>query len=304
VIEVRGKGILPVRQTVEIGPDQAERFMEFSVSAVAAAVKLTPAVKGNISLLLSGKWQSLPPQISVSPFRETKLVWRVDGGPETTLQIPALEPGATYNAMLVLPKVIDEPGKAALEEAEKLLRAGDESGCAAKLAEAVKQGSRKAAYRLGVMHEEGRGRWFSSDSDALECYRKAVSPPPGIAAAEYKLGVFYEKGRGGLDRDVNKAFAFYKKAADRHDPDASLRMGLAYKNGDGGMAVDYRRAVAYLTVAAEADRPEAQYELGFSYENGLGVPINIRQAKFWYDKAAALGNDKARVRAGAFGDLK
>jgi len=303
-IEMRGKGILPVRQTVEIVPDQAERFLEFYVSAVPATVKLTPSVKGKILILLSGKWQVLPAQIPVPPFRETLLVWKPEGGTETTLRIPALDPGSEHKAVLVPEKIADEPGKAAIEEADKLLRAGDESACAAKLAEAMKQGSQLAAYRLGVMHEGGRGRWFASDSDALECYRKAAAPPPGIAAAEYKLGLFYENGRGGLDRDVNKAFGFYKKAAARRDPDASLRLGLACKNGEGGMAVDYRQAVDYLTVAAEADRPEAQYELGFSYENGLGGPLNIRQAKFWYDKAAALGNEKARVRAGAFGDLK
>ncbi|MBQ9502631.1 MAG: protein kinase, partial [Lentisphaeria bacterium] len=304
VIEMRGKGILPVRQAVEIAPDQTERFMELPVSAVAGTVRLTSTVKGKISIRLAGKWEALPGQITVPPFRETHLVWKRDGGPEMTLRVPPLDPGAEYKAVLVPDRIADEPGKAAIDEADKLLRAGDESACAAKLAEAVKQGSQLAAYRLGVMHEEGRGRWFSSDSDALDCYRKAASPPPGIAAAEYKLGLFYENGRGGLDRDVNKAFEFYKKAAARRDPDASLRMGLACKNGEGGMAVDYRQAVSYLAVAAEANRSEAQYELGFSYENGLGVPINIKLAKFWYDRAAALGNDRARVRAAAFGDLK
>ncbi len=62
--------------------------------------------------------------------------------------------------------------------------------------------------------------------------------------------------------------------------------------------------VVNLTAAAEAGHPEAQFQLGFCYENGIGVPLNVGKAKYWYDKAAAQGHEKAGSRGGALGEIK
>ena len=74
--------------------------------------------------------------------------------------------------------------------------------------------------------------------------------------------------------------------------------------GEGDLPVDYQKMISLFTAAALGGHPDAQYELGFCYENGLGVPINVGQAKSWYDKSAAQGNEKAARRGKALGDIK
>ena len=97
---------------------------------------------------------------------------------------------------------------------------------------------------------------------------------------------------------------WYKKSAEQKNPEALFRVGMAYKDGDGNEPVDYARMIEYFTEAAQAGHSDAQYQLGYSYENGIGVPINIGKAKYWYDKASAQGNSKARQRGKALEGLK
>ena len=154
------------------------------------------------------------------------------------------------------------------------------------------------------MAEEGRGRWFASDNEALALYRKAAEAPDNDPRAQYRVGLFCEEGRGGESRDLKKAFAWYAKAAERKNPEAMYRLGMAYKAGEGDLPVDFQKMISLLTAAALTGHSEAQYELGFCYENGLGVPINVSQAKAWYAKSSAQGNDKAARRGKALGDIK
>ena len=54
-----------------------------------------------------------------------------------------------------------------------------------------------------------------------------------------------------------------------------------------------QKASDYFQAAEQGDA-EAQFSLGYCYENGLGVTKSIVNAKKWYKKAAAQGDDNAK----------
>ena len=303
-LSLRGTGIRPAVQTLKIAPDQAKSTAEVFLAEKDASLEIATEIKDNISINLFGIWEPLKKNIPLAPFKTYTLRWRISGGKESIIQIPELQPESIHRIVLERKQRTALPGEAEFAEAEKLIRNGDNKDAVEKLKEAVAKGHPEATFRLGQMHEQGKGRWFSSDTDALACYQKAAEPPMNHAKAQYQVGLFYEKGRGGLDRDIRKAIEWYKKSADQKNPDALFRLGMAYKDGDGNEPVDYTRMITYFTAAAQAGHPEAQYQLGYSYENGIGVPINVGRAKYWYEKAAEQGNANARRRGKALEGLK
>lgn len=59
---------------------------------------------------------------------------------------------------------------------------------------------------------------------------------------------------------------------------------------------DYATALLLLKPLADEGHVEAQKLLGYMYEIGQGVPQEYFYAAAWYEKAAASGDDDARVR--------
>lgn len=254
---------------------------------------------------LFGIWEPLKKHISLQPFHAYELKWRVVGEKtEETVLIPELMPDTVHKITLIKKKQTEKPGKAEFLEAEKLLKEGSGRAAVEKLKLADKAGHPEAAYLLGELAEQGIGRWFSSDEDALVYYKKAALPPFNHPKAQLKLGAFYEAGRGGLDRELKTALKWYRQAAAQKNPDALYRLGLAYKNGDGDEPVDYGKMMHFFTESAELGHTEAQYQAGYGYENGIGVPINVDKARYWYQKAADSGHRSARNRGKALENLK
>ena len=304
-IEIQGKGIQPMQQTLRISPDQTEMQLEFYLTEKVAAAEIITDIKEKLEINLFGIWEPLKKHISLQPFRACELKWRTVGkNDEETVLIPELPPESMHKITLVRKKRIEVPGKAEFSEAEKLLKEGSGKAAVEKLKLADKAGHPEAAYRLGDLAEQGVGRWFASDEDALTAYRRAASPPFNHPGAQLKLGIFYEQGRGGLDRDLKTALQWYRKAAEKKNPEALYRLGMACKNGDGDEPVNYEKMMNCFNAAAELGHVEAQYQAGYGYENGIGVPLNVSKAKFWYQKAADQGQSAARNRKKALDDLK
>ncbi|MBO4492671.1 MAG: protein kinase [Lentisphaeria bacterium] len=303
-IELREKGVLPLRQVLEISPDQERVSCDLYLRGKEAELTITTQIAGNIEMNTSGIWRPLSSPVSVKPFRAFDFRWRAAGGKEHVVSIPELDPGASYPIVLEEQEKADRPAAAEYAEAEKLLAEKEYRAASEKLKIAAEKGNADAVFRLAQMDEEGKGRWFPSDSDALAGYQKIAPAPHNHRDAQYKLGEFYENGRGGLDRDIRTALKWYKLAAAQRQRDALYRLGMACKNGEGNEPVDYVRMVEYFTQSAEQGHPEAQYQLGYCYENGLGVPINVKQAKFWYGKASAQGHRVAQRRVEALETIK
>ena len=303
-IELREKGVLPLRQVLEISPDQERFSCDLYLRGKEAELAITTQIAGNIEMNSSGIWRPLSSPVFVKPFRAFDFRWRAAGGKEHVVSIPELDPGASYPIVLEEQEKTDSPAAAEYAEAEKLLAEKEYRAASEKLKIAAEKGNADAVFRLAQMDEEGKGRWFPSDSDALAGYQKIAPAPYNHRDAQYKLGEFYENGRGGLDRDIRTALKLYKLAAAQRQRDALYRLGMACKNGEGNEPVDYVRMVDYFTQSAEQGHSDAQYQLGYCYENGLGVPINVKQAKFWYGKAAAQGHRVAQRRVEALETIK
>lgn len=77
---------------------------------------------------------------------------------------------------------------------------------------------------------------------------------------------------------------------------------VSYAGVDSGLAAynkgDYQMAFKQLKPFAERGNANAQLYLGLMYVEGQGVPQDSKQAKYWWEKAAAQGNTKAQYNIG------
>lgn len=74
-----------------------------------------------------------------------------------------------------------------------------------------------------------------------------------------------------------------RKAVDSKNPYAMTQLANNYMNGYI-VEKDYKKAVALFREAALLDTPEAAFNLGYMHTIGLGVPMDNKEAVFWYDK--------------------
>lgn len=146
---------------------------------------------------------------------------------------------------------------------------------------AAKKGNAKSLNGLGGLYFTG----CNIDKD----YEKAkehylLAEEKGSSHAKANLGDLYREGGYGLDKDLDKAMYWYELAIE----DTPAR---AY-NGIASLYIDqenYEEAYRNIVKAAELEYPEAEYNLGYMYYNGIVVKQNKKEAKFWFEKAAAQG---------------
>jgi TPR repeat protein len=69
-------------------------------------------------------------------------------------------------------------------------------------------------------------------------------------------------------------------------------IGILYNNG-AGVPKDPVEATRRFRNAAEQGSRIGMMNLAGQYEEGLGVPRDLKQARFWMQKAAACGNEYA-----------
>jgi uncharacterized protein len=76
-----------------------------------------------------------------------------------------------------------------------------------------------------------------------------------------------------------------------------IQLGNDYLSGRG-VSKDVKQAAYWYEKAAEAGDPEAQEQLGFLYDTGTGVPVDPARAARWYQMAAASGLVSAKTNLG------
>jgi uncharacterized protein len=57
---------------------------------------------------------------------------------------------------------------------------------------------------------------------------------------------------------------------------------------------NFQDALKWCVAADRQGSPEAANDLGVAYANGWGVPLNTVEARRWYEKAAAEGDQVAK----------
>ncbi len=172
---------------------------------------------------------------------------------------------------------------------------------AAKLyTEAAEAGNKLAQCNLGACYAEGKGV-TKNLSTAVKWYKKSALQ--GHPTAMRNLAECYRDGKG-VTRNLSEALNWCKKAEDVDNNSAYTMFfkrdilkemnDLGYQCYEGN-SVPKSPSLAYFwwKEAAEAGYAMAQYNLGWCYKTGYHVAQNLADAKKWYQKAAAQGNQNA-----------
>ncbi|GLB17992.1 hypothetical protein ABZX51_006492 [Aspergillus tubingensis] len=119
----------------------------------------------------------------------------------------------------------------------------------------------------------------------------------GFAKAQVKMGAAYELCQ--LSCDFNPALSLHYNAlaARQGEPEAEMAISKWFLCGhEGVFEKNDELAFMYAQRAAQSGFPTAEFALGYFYEVGIFVPVDIKEARSWYAKAAANGNKDATGR--------
>ncbi|KAJ5633003.1 hypothetical protein N7490_009342 [Penicillium lividum] len=119
----------------------------------------------------------------------------------------------------------------------------------------------------------------------------------GFAKAQVKMGASYELCQ--LECDFNPALSLHYNAlaARQGEPEAEMAISKWFLCGhEGVFEKNDELAFTYAQRAAQSGLPTAEFALGYFYEVGIFVPVDIKEARTWYAKAAASGNKDATGR--------
>lgn len=100
----------------------------------------------------------------------------------------------------------------------------------------------------------------------------------------------YEKYQKDYNRNQDKAAYWWLESAKSGYIRAFYYIGMCYKHGFG-VNRDMNKATEWLQLGAEAGEPWAQKNYG-----DLFINSDIEQAKYWWKKSAAQGNEDAKER--------
>ncbi|EXX53796.1 Tpk1p [Rhizophagus irregularis DAOM 197198w] len=138
-----------------------------------------------------------------------------------------------------------------------------------------------AKILLGISYKYGYGTELNIKK-AFDIFRKVGKD--GNAIAQFYLGNLYIE-----DNNEAKAFECYKKSADKGFMESQLQIGKCYSKGIGTETDKVKAIELILESAKKAKNGCAQNYLGELYELGRDVNKDLKQAAYWYCKAAENG---------------
>jgi len=89
-----------------------------------------------------------------------------------------------------------------------------------------------------------------------------------------------------------------KKLMDKGNGNAFNQLAGHYANGEHGLQQDYQKAHYLMLKAGEHGYATGYYNLGVLYYNGIGVEVDKKKGKYFYELAAMGGNIRARHHLG------
>ena len=138
---------------------------------------------------------------------------------------------------------------------------------------------------ISFLGEAYRNCYFGlvkSDKKAAKIWKRAVEL--GDVRAMVFLGEVYKTG-SGVKLDKKKAERLYRMAADRGDAVA--------QNNLGALLDSEEEAFRYYALSADQGYTYAETSLGCCYKNGAGTEVDLGKARYWFERAAAKGDDRA-----------
>ncbi len=121
----------------------------------------------------------------------------------------------------------------------------------------------------------------------------------GFAKAQSKMGLAYELCQLGCEFDPALSLHYSALAAKQGEPEAEMSISKWFLCGfEGIFEKNEELAFTYAQRAAQSGLATAEFAMGYFYEIGLYVPINLKESRSWYEKAAEHGNKDAAGRVG------
>lgn len=148
---------------------------------------------------------------------------------------------------------------------------------------AAEAGHVKAARKLALMLEEGRGGAVDKEG-ALKWHK--VAAEGGMAKSAVEVARVTEKEGPA---EIKEAVKYYEKAAESGDSEADIRLGDIYFKG-GGIQQNLYQAYKYYLAAAQLKNPKAYFKLGYCYERGHGIGQSYQEAVHWYQLGVDAGD--------------
>ena len=143
----------------------------------------------------------------------------------------------------------------------------------------------EAITMLGDAYQRGHYGLVKSDKKAAKIWKRAVEL--GDVDAMRDLGKLYKDG-SGVKLDNKKAERLYRAAADR---------GHAVARNNLGFLLDsekkHEEAFRYYALAADQGYTAGETNLGFCYRDGEGTEVDLGKARYWFERAAAKGQEEA-----------
>lgn len=119
----------------------------------------------------------------------------------------------------------------------------------------------------------------------------------GFAKAQVKMGAAYELCQLGCDFNPALSLHYNALAAQQGEPEAEMAISKWFLCGhEGVFEKNDEMAFTYAKRAAQGGLPTAEFAMGYFYEIGICVPVDIKEARIWYAKAATSGNKDATSR--------
>ncbi len=118
----------------------------------------------------------------------------------------------------------------------------------------------------------------------------ALLLPSAMALADFSSGMAAYK-----QRDYATAMPILKTEAENGNKIAQNLVGVMYMQGGGGVSQDDAEAMRWFRMGADQGYAVAQTNVGFLYQSGRSVPRDLVEAKLWFERAAAQGDERARI---------
>ncbi|CAG8529213.1 14588_t:CDS:1 [Ambispora leptoticha] len=134
---------------------------------------------------------------------------------------------------------------------------------------------------LGFFYHYGIGTKVDKNS-ALEWYQ--IGAEQGIFISEYQAAFFYIE-----DNRLDEAFRLYQKSANNGSDIAQLALGWCYEFGHG-CPRDTTKALEQFREVALRGNCGGMYYYAIALSDGIDGQVNVREAEFWFKKAAEAGH--------------
>ena len=108
---------------------------------------------------------------------------------------------------------------------------------------------------------------------------------------------FKSGGAAYMSGDYETAAREFLPLAEKGDHRAMYAIGSMYAGGQG-VPLDLKEAFKWFQKAASYGRPDAMFKIGLMYDGGHGVENDSKKALHWFGKSATSGYNLAQFKLG------